>query len=48
MSGTKDWLNSLKLRVGWGITGSAKIDPYSSVSVMESGTMSLGGLAQPF
>jgi TonB-linked SusC/RagA family outer membrane protein len=47
MNGTKNWLNNLKLRVGWGITGSAKIDPYSSVSVVESGTMSLGGLSQP-
>jgi len=47
MDRTSDWLNNLKLRVGWGITGSAKIDPYSSVSVVESGTMSLGGLVQP-
>lgn len=47
MDGTRDWLNSLKLRVGWGITGSAKIDPYSSVSVVEFGNMSLGGLTQP-
>ena len=48
MAGTATWLNDLKLRVGWGITGSAKIDPYSSVSVVESGTMALGGMAQPF
>lgn len=41
------WLDNLKLRVGWGITGSAKIDPYSSVSSMEFGNMSLGGLTQP-
>ncbi len=47
MEGTRDWLNSLKLRVGWGITGTAKIDPYSSVSVVESGNMSLGGITQP-
>ena len=47
MSGTRGWLDNLKLRIGWGITGSAKIDPYSSVSVVESGTMSLGGLTQP-
>ena len=46
MEGTRDWLNSLKLRVGWGITGSAKIDPYSSVSIVESSNMSLGGLTQ--
>ncbi len=47
MKGTKDWLNNLKLRVGWGITGSAKIDPYSSVAVMESLNMSLGGQTEP-
>lgn len=46
MDGTRSWLNSLKLRAGWGITGSAKIDPYSSVSIVESSNMSLGGVAQ--
>ncbi|MES2775555.1 MAG: TonB-dependent receptor [Bacteroidota bacterium] len=46
MDGTAGWLNNLKLRVGWGITGSAKIDPYSSVSIVESSSMSLGGLTQ--
>ena len=48
MNGTRDWLNSLKLRIGWGITGSAKIDPYSSANVVEGGNMSLGGLSQPY
>jgi len=47
MSFTRDWLNNLKLRVGWGITGSAKIDPYSSVSVLENTSMSLGGVTTP-
>jgi TonB-linked SusC/RagA family outer membrane protein len=47
MDGTKKWLDNLKFRVGWGITGSAKIDPYSSVSVVESSNMSLGGLTEP-
>jgi TonB-linked SusC/RagA family outer membrane protein len=46
MDATKGWLDNLKLRVGWGITGSAKIDPYSSVSVVESSNMSLGGVTQ--
>lgn len=46
MAATGSWLNSLKLRAGWGITGQAKIDPYSSVSVVESNNMSLGGLTQ--
>jgi TonB-linked SusC/RagA family outer membrane protein len=48
MDGSKKWLDNLKLRIGWGITGSAKIDPYSSVSTLEFGNMSLGGLSQPF
>jgi TonB-linked SusC/RagA family outer membrane protein len=47
MDGTRDWLDNLKLRVGWGITGSARIDPYSSVSVLESNNMALGGVTQP-
>jgi len=47
MESAKDWLNDLKLRIGWGITGSAKIDPYSSVNTLESLNMSLGGTTQP-
>ena len=47
MNNTGGWLNNLKLRVGWGITGSAKIDPYSSVAVLESRNMSLGGVTVP-
>lgn len=47
MNGTKGWLNNLKLRLGWGITGSAKIDPYSSVAVLENTNMSLGGVTVP-
>lgn len=47
MNRTKNWLSNLKLRVGWGITGSAKIDPYSSVAIVESANMSLGGATQP-
>jgi TonB-linked SusC/RagA family outer membrane protein len=47
MAGTKAWLNNLKLRATWGITGTAKIDPYSSVSVVENRDMSLGGVTQP-
>jgi TonB-linked SusC/RagA family outer membrane protein len=46
MANTKSWLDYLKFRVGWGITGTAKIDPYSSVSIVENGNMSLGGVAQ--
>lgn len=47
MDGTKGWLNNLKVRVGWGITGTAKIPPYSSVSNLESRNMSLGGVSVP-
>lgn len=47
MEGTKSWLNSMKVRVGWGVTGTAKIDPYSSVANLESVNMSLGGLLAP-
>lgn len=47
MDATRNWLDNLKLRVGWGVTGSARIDPYSSVSIVESNNMSLGGLTQP-
>jgi TonB-linked SusC/RagA family outer membrane protein len=47
MEGTRDWLNNLKLRVGWGIAGTAKIEPYSSVSVVENNNMSLGGVTHP-
>ncbi len=47
MDFSRNWLNSMKLRVGWGITGSAKLEPYQSEQVVEFGTMSLGGLTQP-
>ncbi|WP_240348375.1 TonB-dependent receptor [Longitalea arenae] len=47
MDGATSWLNNLKLRVGWGITGTAKINPYSSVNNLESTNMSLGGVTQP-
>ncbi|WP_346238619.1 TonB-dependent receptor [Niabella insulamsoli] len=47
MEGARHWLDNLKFRVGWGITGSAKIDPYSSVANLESTNMSLGGLTVP-
>ena len=47
MDDTKSWLNNLKVRVGWGVTGTAKIDPYSSVANLESTNMSLGGIATP-
>lgn len=38
MSGTKDWLNSLKLRVGYGVTGNQDgIGEYKSLSILGVG-----------
>ena len=40
------WLNDLKIRVGYGVTGTASIDPYSSFSSFVPGMTILGsGLA---
>ncbi len=47
MAGTKSWLDNLKLRAGWGVTGSARISPYSSVNTLISTNMSLGGITEP-
>ena len=44
MAGTKNWLDNLKFRVGYGVTGTAGIDPYSSVSTLESYYTSIGGV----
>ena len=45
MESTQSWLDNLKLRVGWGVTGSASIKPYSSISNLELINTSLGGQA---
>ena len=47
MDFSRTWLNSLKLRLSWGISGSAKIDPYSSVNALERIDMMLGGHTHP-
>jgi TonB-linked SusC/RagA family outer membrane protein len=47
MYNTRDWLDTLKLRFGWGITGNDGIEPYSSTSVLENTNMSLGGVTTP-
>lgn len=50
MEGTNSWLNNLKLRLGYGISGSANIDPYSSLTRTSTKTSSLslgGGTALP-
>lgn len=44
MESTKDWLDNLKLRLGWGVTGSASIKPYSSFSNLDQINTSLGGV----
>ena len=41
MQGTRKWLDNLKLRVGYGVTGTAAIDEYSSVSLLEQSYYSL-------
>lgn len=43
MKSTENWLDNLKLRGGYGITGTANINPYSSVSNLEESTMSFSG-----
>lgn len=45
MESTQHWLDNLKLRLGWGVTGSANIKAYSSTSNLEEINMSLGGEA---
>ena len=35
MKGTKSWLDNLKLRVGYGVTGNSNISPYSSLQMVE-------------
>ncbi len=44
MSGTSDWLSNLKLRAGYGVTGTAGIDPYSSEAKLEQSNMSFSGI----
>lgn len=41
-----EWLNNLKLRVGYGVTGTAGIDPYSSAASLDAQkvNMALGGV----
>lgn len=47
MRGTGDWLNNLKLRLTYGITGNSDIDPYQGLTEVVSKTaganLSLGG-----
>lgn len=44
MESTRSWLDNLKLRLGYGETGSTSIiNPYSSVTNLEQGYLTLGG-----
>jgi len=43
MQNTQKWLSSLKIRLGYGVTGTASIDPYSSIANIEAGYYSLSG-----
>lgn len=36
MENTSDWLNNLKLRVSWGISGNSAIDPYQTLATLSS------------
>ena len=48
MEGTRDWMDNLKLRVGYGETGTAAIDPYSTVSALAGNKITIGDqLIQP-
>lgn len=42
MEFSNDWLNNLKLRLGYGETGAAGISAYSSWSILQSGVIGLG------
>ena len=42
MKSTKSWLDNLKLRVGYGVTGTASIDSYSSQSILEQNYIGIG------
>ena len=47
MESTRSWLDNLKIRAGYGVTGTAAIDEYSSLSVLEQGYYGLGGTKLP-
>jgi TonB-linked SusC/RagA family outer membrane protein len=48
MESTRDVMNNLKIRAGYGEAGMANIDPYSSITGVEQGMITIGGqLIQP-
>jgi len=38
MAGTKSWLDNLKLRVAWGISGNAAVNPYQTLATVSAAT----------
>lgn len=42
MEKTRSWLDNLKIRFGWGVTGTASISEYQTVSQLEQSYMILG------
>jgi len=47
MENTRDWMDNLKLRVGYGETGTAGISRYASWATVEEGSMGFGGVLAP-
>ncbi len=43
MEKTRSWLDNLKIRVGYGVSGTASISEYSSLSTLEQSYYGLGG-----
>lgn len=39
MAGTKSWLDNLKLRLSWGLSGNSAIDPYQTLSTLNSSSI---------
>lgn len=46
MESTKDWLSNLKWRIGYGVTGTAAINPYTSIASLDYFGMALSGSLQ--
>lgn len=44
MASTREWMNNLKLRIGYGETGAAGLNPYASWSILQTGQIGLGGV----
>ena len=49
MESTRDWLDNLKIRAGYGVTGTAAINPYSSAASLDAKLVNtvLGGVLTP-